>query len=123
MSSKWITVSHPEAVTFVASGYTRGNWTVYPDAPACYVVYSRGTLVYVGMAFNLRNRMSSHHSGGSSGWCNLPNLVVKYRPSRKYGDWAMVELRLIKRLRPPCNAQHCGTIKSAHRRRKRLAMA
>ncbi len=102
-NGKWISVKHPSK----RAGRLLCDWSVYVPSPACYVVYSKGRHVYVGSAIHLRRRMGAHTSS-SSPWCNMPDLTVKYRPSVKYGDWAMVELRLIRRLLPELNMQCKG---------------
>jgi hypothetical protein len=38
------------------------------------------------------------------------NITVKVRLSRKYGEWLMAELRLIKRLHPEFN-ERCKAMK------------
>lgn len=81
----------------------------FPRVPACYVVYLEGRLAYVGSTQNLDGRLNKHFSPHRySAWIDTPwgrfiNIVVKYKPTRKFGDWAMIELRLIRRLDPPEN--------------------
>jgi hypothetical protein len=83
------------------------------DGPACYAVYIDGGLVYIGSTVNLRCRLAGHKIQISrySSWIITPwgdgrTVFVKYRPSRSYGDWAMVELRLLRRLKPKGNIAH-----------------
>lgn len=82
---------------------------VFPRLPACYVIYLDGELSYVGQAADLAKRMSSHGIGCGYGgsylckWGAFKKIVVKVRFSTIYGDWAMRELRLIRRLQPPRN--------------------
>lgn len=105
----------------------------FPAAAGCYVVLCDpkfdpvlgkppGTCVlYVGQSTNLRARFRQHalsvpqmpakfrHLPYPAGFTSTPwgvfeNVRVKYRPSVRYGDWAMVELRLIRRLRPRFNS-------------------
>jgi excinuclease UvrABC nuclease subunit len=92
-----------------------------PAVPGCYVIYFDGVPVYVGQSNNLRSRLSRHnfrHSYACSvhtPWGELPNKVVitaKYKASRRRGDWAMWELRLIHRLKPDFNQTHKGRAKS-----------
>jgi excinuclease UvrABC nuclease subunit len=85
-----------------------------PQAPGCYVVFGDGKLLYVGQASNVKLRMQSHAVGvyGYSAWITTPwgkyhDVLVKVRRSDKYGDWAMRELRLIRRLKPPFNIRGC----------------
>lgn len=81
----------------------------FPRRPACYVVYLNGELSYVGQASDLAKRMSAHGIragyGGScmSVWGPFKSIVIKARFSTAYGDWAMRELRLIRRLQPRIN--------------------
>lgn len=87
-----------------------------PNEPACYAVYfidyeERRTLVYVGSTANLRARMGSHgfnyHRYSNrikTRWHDdVAQLYIKYKLSSEYGDWAMLELKLIMRLRPMFN--------------------
>jgi hypothetical protein len=72
---------------------SRGEYVMpgsLPKVAACYAIYVDGRLVYIGQA----------------PWGSGSRIVVKYRQSRKYGDWAMVELRLIRRLSPSGNRVH-----------------
>ena len=79
-----------------------------PD-PACYVIYMDGVLVYVGQTSNLRTRLSNHDFRWSYGnsiitpWGHCQKLKMKVNYGRKYGDWAMRELCLIRRLKPKFN--------------------
>lgn len=104
--------------------FVMGNWKEWsfgiyskqlPRVPACYVAYLDGKLVYVGQTCDLYKRFYQHNIrfGYSdyviTPWGNCKKVTIKYRLSRKYGDWAMTELRLIKRLQP---VQNCaGSIK------------
>lgn len=79
--------------------------TEFPSVGASYVFIVQGVAVYVGSTSNLNTRMRQHRSSDK---CVDPeSIVVKYRPSKRYGDWAMLELRLIRRLRPSGNIKHC----------------
>ncbi len=96
MSKRWVSIEPAKAL-------------VIPAEPACYVVYCDGKIGYIGQAANLRTRLYSYrirYSYGSSTitpWGQFNEVIVKYRRSRHYGDWAMAELRLIRRLQPPFN--------------------
>lgn len=81
---------------------------------ACYAIYGDGKLFYIGSTKNLNKRILQHKSAKSirrkksweswvTIWGTFKTILVKYRPAKVYGDWAMVELRLIKRLNPPGN--------------------
>jgi hypothetical protein len=88
-----------------------------PTVACCYVIYFDGELRYIGSTGNLRNRFCGHafrYSYGKSfitpwGEFDLPiNITIKLRPSRRYGDWLMVEARLIRRLQPVFNSKLKG---------------
>jgi excinuclease UvrABC nuclease subunit len=83
-----------------------------PRVSACYAVYFNGVLQYIGSTVDLRNRFSEHAFRYGYARCMRTPwgdvdaetvVTVKYRPSRKYGDWLMVEARLIRRLQPAYN--------------------
>ena len=86
----------------------------FPTKPACYVFYLDGKPSYVGQASNLHKRILNHNIrlGWGSSWITpwgcFKNVFVKVRFSDKYGDWAMREMRLIKKLRPKFNISLCG---------------
>ena len=93
------------------------NMRELPIVPCCYAIYLNGSLKYIGSTNNLRNRFSGHafrYSYGKSfitPWGDFPlplNFSIKYRPSKKYGDWLMIEARLIKRLQPVFNLKLKG---------------
>jgi hypothetical protein len=108
--SRWITVE-PVQLPMDKSPYPEN----FPPSPGCYVVYCDGKPVYIGQTTNLENRLYSYnfrygYGGGIlTPWNACQKLLVKYRPSKKYGDWAMIELRLIKRLQPIFNC--VGSVK------------
>lgn len=88
-----------------------------PPAPACYAIYIDGRLVYVGQTVDLRNRFHLHNfrfgykPGVITPWGDVPHgtpLLVKARLSERIGDWAMREVRLIRRLKPLHNVHHIG---------------
>lgn len=72
-----------------------------PRLPCCYVIQIDGLTVYVGQTLDLRSRMCTHRRT----WLNAASGVVrlKVRFGERYGDWAMREARLIRRLNPPMN--------------------
>lgn len=97
---------------------SRSTWvtadpTIYWDLPAVPAVYALvldGRVMYVGQSTNLFRRFNAYRmrlaysDGTLTPWGQVPGeLVLKYSPSRRYGDWAMRELRLIRRLRPAWN--------------------
>lgn len=101
---------------------SRGRWVMFdpiggfdmPSAPAVYAVYFGPELVYIGQTSDLRARFSQHKfSRGPGGDTHTPwgaldtaiQVKVKAKISRRYGDWAMIELRLLRKLRPRLNSQ------------------
>jgi excinuclease UvrABC nuclease subunit len=85
---------------------------MFPSISCCYALYFNGMLKYIGSTKNLRNRFSGHgirHGYAKdiiTPWGDFPNsvgIVIKYKPSKRYGDWLMVEARLIRRLQPEFN--------------------
>jgi predicted GIY-YIG superfamily endonuclease len=100
------------------------RWTAVPygefhricPVPGVYAIYFDDRLVYIGQSSNMRTRISAHciRQGYSKylNWGEKFNVglscYVKVSPSIRYGDWAMRELRLIKRLQPSGNHVHCG---------------
>jgi excinuclease UvrABC nuclease subunit len=79
-----------------------------PDLACCYAFYFDGNLGYIGQTGSLKKRLRSYriHRIGDlieTPWGTFSSVLMKVRPSKKYGDWAMIELRLIKRLQPPFN--------------------
>lgn len=85
-----------------------------PECEAVYVILQHGKVLYVGMAADLRSRMCDHlrcrrHPQvqiRGSAWAKLESLEGKYKTPSRYGAHAMIELRLIRRLRPSFNTQH-----------------
>lgn len=100
---KWVTV---EPLKWPLDGTVLRT---FPSQPGCYVVYGDGELLYIGQTSNLYKRLAAHNIryGYSNNilapWGSFSQVVVKYRKSRRYGEWAMVEARLIKRIQPPFN--------------------
>lgn len=88
-----------------------------PPVACCYVVYINGQLKYIGSTNDLRNRFSGHAFRYSyaktfiTPWAEFdtPVLVeIKFKPTRRYGDWLMLEARLIRRLQPAFNTKLKG---------------
>ena len=70
-----------------------------PPLACCYCVYLDAELLYVGQTGNLRERFVYHAATKK-----FPQgFYLKVRFGDRYGDWAMRELRLIRRLQPPMN--------------------
>lgn len=86
----------------------------YPTTGGCYAVYLDGQLSYVGCAQNLRARLSTYRfregygGGWFTPWGQCRSVRVKVRSSHRFGDWAMHEIRLIRRLRPMLNCLGLG---------------
>lgn len=97
--------------TTIWSDYTN-DWCSFPfyffDAPAVYVIYDGGKVVYIGSTAGLRYRLKAHRAGILK---KLQNPRIKFSFTKHYGDWLMREARLIKRLKPVCNNS------SAHKKR------
>lgn len=80
-----------------------------PHGGGCYAIYIDGALAYIGQSSNLRARLATHKLQPSYGpdfdtpWGYAKTLIIKVKLYRRYGEWAMTELRLIKRLQPPLN--------------------
>jgi len=94
-----------------------------PHSPGCYAVYIDGELVYIGQSVNLHLRLrkggicrrkytSTHFTPW--GEVSVGRFVLKVAYSRKYGDWAMRELRLLRRLKPKFNTILYAGKESAH---------
>jgi predicted GIY-YIG superfamily endonuclease len=81
------------------------DYDCFPHVPGCYVFIVEGVAVYVGSTEDLNTRMRAHRSGKGAIVVSprAGEVLVKCRPTRKWGDWAMLELRLIRRLRPAWN--------------------
>lgn len=96
------------------------RWSTYdcipvlPRAPGVYAIYLDGRLAYIGQTVDLRNRLAEHRlrdgyaKNVHTEWGTFKTLVLKISLSRGYGDWAMRELRLIRRLRPWANRRGLG---------------
>jgi hypothetical protein len=81
-----------------------------PRVAGVYVVYLGNRIVYIGSSWNLAERFSRYPIRCVEGvWCTpwggSVHLTVKYKQSRRFGDWLMDEARLIRRLKPMCNKQ------------------
>jgi hypothetical protein len=83
-----------------------------PRSPGVYAFYVAGALAYIGSTANLRERIASHGIRYSypdsiqTPWGSEPSYVpvgVKFKTSKRRGDWASDEIRLVSRLRPPGN--------------------
>lgn len=93
----------------------RRLWFTYglhnlPEWPCCYVVFIDGALVYVGQTENAKVRFSAHRAKGVVRGIEFSRVTIKLKLPRKYGEWAMTELRLIKRLRPLLNRSRVASM-------------
>lgn len=86
------------------------RWT----APGCYAIYLDRELVYIGsservtyrlMAYPMRINMfvGATEPAVVTPWGMAFSVTIKFKPSRRYGDWLMREARLIRRLKPRGN--------------------
>lgn len=80
--------------------FTYERFDIMPRWPCCYVVYRDGELVYVGQTENIVSRIRQHRAKKPYWFRDGKKLVIKVKLSRRYGQWAMDELRLIRKLRP-----------------------
>ena len=97
----------------MGNGWAKRRFTTepwfFPPVAGCYVIYLDGKIGYIGCSLNLRERIRVHRIRWSYGsdiitpWGHFSRLHVKYKVTQKYGDWAMLELRLIRRLQPRYN--------------------
>lgn len=83
--------------------YTYERFDIIPRWPCCYAVYLDGELVYIGQTENIFSRIRGHRWTRRNWFQSGKKVVIKVKLSRKYGQWAMDEVRLIRKLRPPDN--------------------
>lgn len=74
-----------------------------PEWPACYAIFIDGRLAYVGQTENVKFRFRHHSSKGILKNVDVDRIKVRVKLSRRFGEWAMAEIRLIKRLCPTFN--------------------
>lgn len=85
------------------------NDDVLPHLPGVYVVYIKGRLTYIGQSADIAKRVRSYALRMSYGanwftpWGQTPEVIIKCRFAKEYGDWTMREAQLIRRLKPPQN--------------------
>ena len=78
-----------------------------PEAPGCYVLGQAGLPLYIGQSVNLRDRLKEHGWKIQQGevftsWGSF-RASIKIRIGLRFGEWLMLEARLIRRLRPSFN--------------------
>lgn len=91
------------------------NPKTMPRLPGVYVIFQGLTVVYVGSSRCVRHRMQGHRLDGNAGrsnyysksseWTALSGLSGKFCVTHKFGEWLMLEARLIRRLSPSHNRQ------------------
>lgn len=83
-----------------------------PAKPGVYCLISDGEVIYIGQSVNLQHRIRQHRiHNGFSPQHRIPkaeNISCKYKLSAVFGDFAMWEMRLIRRLKPKFNCTHAG---------------
>jgi hypothetical protein len=89
--------------------------SIFPNKPCVYAVYFDDDLVYIGQSNSLSNRFSGHafRYGYSkvihTPWQDIADstrIDIKAKFSERLGDWAMWEIRLIRRIKPIFNTHH-----------------
>lgn len=100
-----------------------GRWATYdlmnglgiPRFPGAYAIYFGDELVYVGQSNDIGTRFYEHKfrygycKNIITPWGDIPESVkvtLKVKRTRVVGDWAMWEIRLIRRLCPRFNQHH-----------------
>jgi len=103
--SKW----HRFEILPKSAGFT------LPAKPCVYVVYFDDHPVYVGQTNRLSNRFNEHKFRFGYGneiitpWGDIhkrTRISLKAKFSERYGDWAMWEIRLIRKMQPKFNTHH-----------------
>lgn len=81
-----------------------------PEHPGCYVVFADSKLAYIGQSLNLRKRIINHKidfarysNNITTPWGYFKDVKIKIKTFKRYGEWAKLELRLVRRLQPPFN--------------------
>ncbi len=95
--------------------YSPFELNAVPNEPCVYCITIDGVVVYVGSTRRFRSRFYEHKirygyaNNIVTPWGTFGrsiNIQIKVGFSKIYGDWAMRELRLIKKLRPCFNIAH-----------------
>ncbi len=113
---------HKIAMGAIFLGVMMSRWkekNVYsyglPYEEGVYVFYGNGRPVYVGESVNLHKRATTHYkkiSGDgyvlpyTTPWGTFSTMSIKYRLSKKLGESAMAERRLLKKLKGLANVMH-----------------
>ena len=91
---------------------TYGRWYIgrkeLPIYPTVYVIYLNEELVYIGQTNNLNVRINTHRISIDKGiiktrWGVVGDIYIKVKCPSRFGEEAMIEKRLIERLRPKYN--------------------
>ena len=92
-----------------------------PVTPAVYAIYANGELVYIGETCNMRSRVHGHgfHLARYSEACRwrgqwFREITFKIRYSKRFGEEAMAERRLIRRLKPKFNRRGFKKVERVH---------
>jgi excinuclease UvrABC nuclease subunit len=104
--SRWIkhiVISHNKYYSLDEKNDFESTLIHLPKQPAVYAIYEFSEVIYIGSTTSLRDRFNLHKKNSFTG---LEYPHIKYSLSKKHGDWAMRELRLIKRLNPRMNKNH-----------------
>jgi excinuclease UvrABC nuclease subunit len=84
----------------------------FPEISCVYAFYINDELVYIGSTVNLKLRMVGYKFIDDGDRLRGPwrksiplnsKIEVKYKGSKIYGYWLMLEARLIKRIQPKFN--------------------
>ncbi len=89
---------------WICCGFNGKRFGALP-IPGVYAIYADGKLAYIGKSVNVRKRLCEHGIRGNKGRCLFGTFEIglKVKYSKRYGDWAMWELRLLRRLKPSLN--------------------
>lgn len=88
----------------------RGDFGLMTKQWCVYVIYLNERLAYIGQTNNLYMRLRTHRIGFSkkdniwnTNWGKFADLYIKVKYPSKLGKEAMIEKRLISRLKPTYN--------------------
>jgi hypothetical protein len=85
-----------------------GKWRA-KRIPGVYVMYIDRKLAYVGQSVNILHRLECHRFRWmpdgrlQTRWGYYKKAFIKVKYSQQFGEWAMLEARLIQRLQPYLN--------------------
>jgi excinuclease UvrABC nuclease subunit len=83
-----------------------------PLLPGVYCIYINNEIVYIGSSVNIKKRIGEYKFESHCKKYNITPwqfidktlpIFVKISLSKKLGDWAMKEIRLISKLQPKFN--------------------